>query len=600
MADADAPDIGVGPSTATPPPPPPADSGTSSPPPTTGSNPPAPPSDAMIAASHPAAKAETQAWQTAQGIAPATPSAAPVVLQPLRRHGMQGVIDEVGKFLTGTQGGEVYIDQDGNKFIQHPPMTHAQQWARVGAAALQGAGRGLAAGQGPGGHARAFAASVQGGINDRQQADALKDEEATKTWQMQRQAKIDKATMQIQQMKIAEMSLAHDRQGFEFTAEKEKFADEQQDRYKAMGGHPLPGFYTSDDWHTLKDVAPNVLKMHAQNANIMPVHTAQGVQFWEVPPDRLDAPLPAGTTGRQWVQDDSKEGGHTVNVPMAEGSTERDLEMVNNKWTLDSGAALARREQIAKTTTAEEQARVAGRIADLDVKTKNATLGNIQAETNLRNAEAEEKRAGAKIEATPDATGFKPDVEGMGGIKEYNKKLNAFKRNFDGLAATEAATYQFQDTLNNLSQGKPMTGAESVTGLFNAIGLSVAPVKGMGGSVRITKNMIEQHEQARGWLDDLRQKLLEAKEGDVITPDQIRGYARIALNSRRTLFVNTVNEMHNMGLSADAALPVGNGKALDHNTAQIFFDVSGGDPKKAQAAAEAKGWQVPQVSQVTK
>jgi hypothetical protein len=413
---ADGPDIGIGSSTATPPPAPPDSSASSTPPtapPDSSANPPAPPSDAMIRARagtpEPAGRAETQAWQTAQGIAPTSQAAAPVVLQPLKRHGLAGVMDEVGKFLTGTQGGEVYIDQDGKKYIQHPPQTHAQQWARVGLEALQGGARGLAAGQGPGGKGRAFLASVQGGINDRQQADALKDEEATKSWQMQRQAKIDKATMQIQQMKIAEMALAHDRQGFEFTAEKQKFSDEQQDRYRAMGGHAIPGYYSSEDFHEIKKVAPNVWNDHFEKANIMPVHTAQGVQFWEIPPDRMDAPLPAHTKGRLWVPDDSKEGGHTEHPELPEGSVERDLEMMNNKWTLDSGAALERRTKSAQATTEEVKAQYAPQTAQADIDEKKAGIREKRASadlaeqkaTNLRNTGSEDVNAGAALNEPP-------------------------------------------------------------------------------------------------------------------------------------------------------------------------------------------------------
>lgn len=422
---ADGPDIGIGSSTATPPPAPPDSSASSTPPtapPDSSANPPAPPSDAMIRARAGTPGAETQAWQTAQGIAPTSQAAAPVVLQPLKRHGLAGVMDEVGKFLTGTQGGEVYIDQDGKKYIQHPPQTHAQQWARVGLEALQGGARGLAAGQGPGGKGRALLASVQGGINDRQQADALKDEEATKSWQMQRQAKIDKATMQIQQMKIAEMALAHDRQGFELSADKKKFADEQQDRYRAMGGHAIPGYYSSEDFHEIKKVAPNVWNDHFEKANIMPVHTAQGVQFWEIPPDRMDAPLPAHTKGRLWVPDDSKEGGHTETPEFPEGSVERDLEMMNNKWTLDSGAALERRTKAAQATTEEAKAGHAEEMAGLDVKEKKAGIYEKQTSATKNLAEAAAANTKAKggaalptrVDGTVDFTQLSPQQISVG------------------------------------------------------------------------------------------------------------------------------------------------------------------------------------------
>lgn len=576
----------------------------SAPPPDTSSVPPTSdpashsPNEAMASAAKPATAEVNQAWQTAHGTNPEPVlapqgQAAPVVLQPLTRHGIAGVMDSIGKFLAGTQGSEVYYDQDGNRYIQHPPQTHAQQWAQVGLNALQGAARGLAAGQGPGGPGKALFASVQGGISDRLKADQLKDEDARKDWAMQRQAKLDKATMQIQQMRIAEMSLSHDRQEFEFTEAKKNFADQQQDRYKAMGGHAIPGYYHSDDFHEIKKVAPNVWNDHFEHANIMPVQTAQGTQFWEIPPDRLDAPVAPHTKIPVWVPDDSKQYGHTVDQELPEGSTVRDEEKGRNDWFLKSGAALERRTKEAGAIEAETKAQYAPEMAKLGVTKEKAGINALNAEADLRRAEADAKRAGEVVENTPDTLGFKPNVEGMGGIKEYNKRLNMFKKNLDGLASTESSTYQFADTLNNLAAGKPMTGAESVVGLFNAIGLSVAPLKGMGGGVRVTKNMIEQHELARGWAQGLQQKFLDAKEGDVITPDQLRGYARIALNSRFTQYVNTVNEMHNLGLGADAALPVGNGKPLDPNTAQIFFEVAGRDPAKATAAAAARGWEVP-------
>ncbi len=177
----------------------------------------------------------------------------------------------------------------------------------------------------------------------------------------------------------------------------------------------------------------------------------------------------------------------------------------------------------------------------------------------------------------------------MGGVKEYNKRLNAYKKNFDDLARTEASYQQFSDTLNDLAAGKGMTGAQSVVGLFNAIGLSATPLAGRG--FRITENTIKEHEQARGWGQALQAKLLNAKAGDVITPQQLKDYAAIAQQARQSQYVNLANEMHSAGLSADAALPTGNGQRIDPATAQIFLRLTGNDPQRARAAATAKGWQ---------
>lgn len=189
----------------------------------------------------------------------------------------------------------------------------------------------------------------------------------------------------------------------------------------------------------------------------------------------------------------------------------------------------------------------------------------------------------------PDALGFTPNIAAFGGVKEYNKRLNTFKKNWDDLARTEGSYQQFASTLNDLAAGKGMTGAQSVVGLFNAIGLSATPLAGRG--FRITENTIKTHEQARGWGQALQAKLLNAKAGDVITPQQLRDYADIAIQARHSQYVNLANEMHNAGLSADAALPTGNGQHIDVPTARIFLALTGNDPAKARAAATAKGWQ---------
>jgi len=188
----------------------------------------------------------------------------------------------------------------------------------------------------------------------------------------------------------------------------------------------------------------------------------------------------------------------------------------------------------------------------------------------------------------PDALGFTPNVEAMGGVKEYNKRFNTFKKNTDDLARTEGSYQQFGSILNDLASGKDMTGAESVVGLFNAIGLSGTALQGKG--FRISNNVINEHRDARGWQQALQAKLLNAKTGDIITPQQLRDYATIAQQARQSAYVNLANQLHSAGLSADAALPTGNGQKIDAPTARIFLTLTGNNPSKARQAASAKGW----------
>jgi hypothetical protein len=204
------------------------------------------------------------------------------------------------------------------------------------------------------------------------------------------------------------------------------------------------------------------------------------------------------------------------------------------------------------------------------------------------------------IWSRPDVTGFVPDSSQFGLTQkekqtEYNRRQDSYKKNSDELSKTEGTINQFQSILDDINAGKDITGAQSVVGLFNAIGISATPLKGAG--FRINSNTITEHAEARGLGESLYQKLLSLKNGDVITPQQLKDYASIASQAREDQYVNLTNQVHNAGLNADFVLPNGNGRQIDPSTARIFLRLTGadnqgrgGDPGRARAAAKAKGW----------
>jgi len=219
---------------------------------------------------------------------------------------------------------------------------------------------------------------------------------------------------------------------------------------------------------------------------------------------------------------------------------------------------------------------------------QKAAVARAGAEARASVKSATDSAAANASSGQPDALGFTPNVSAMGGVKEYNKRFNSYKKNLDDLARTEASYQQFGSTLSDLASGKDMTGAQSVVALFNAIGLSATPLAGRG--FRITENTIKEHQQARGWGQALQAKLLGAKDGDVITPQQLKDYATLAQQARQSAYVNLANELHSAGLSSDPALPTGNGQKIDAPTARIFLTLTNNDPNKARQAAAAKGW----------
>jgi hypothetical protein len=170
---------------------------------------------------------------------------------------------------------------------------------------------------------------------------------------------------------------------------------------------------------------------------------------------------------------------------------------------------------------------------------------------------------------------------------EMNKRYDTFSRSYvQPLTKADQTFSQFATILDDANRGQ-MTGAESVVGLFNAIGISATPLKGMG--FRINNNTVEEHATARGLGESLYQKLLRAKAGDVITPQQVADYAKLATGARHDMYMSAVDEAHRQGLPIDF-LPKGRGRAIDHSTAKIYLDAYG-DAPTAMSEAKKAGWQ---------
>ena len=227
-----------------------------------------------------------------------------------------------------------------------------------------------------------------------------------------------------------------------------------------------------------------------------------------------------------------------------------------------------------------------------------ATTGKTLAETAKTTEELSQlKRQAASIGA-PDPTGFSSSLP----VAEYNKRYDAFAKSkgFQQLQTLQGSYSQFQSVLSDLDANKPMTGAASVVALFNAIGISAEPLAGKG--FRINSSTIQEHVGARGLDQAAYQKLLSLKNGDIITPQQVKDYASIAADVYKNAYVQTANEAHRQGLPADF-LPQGGGTKLDSTTAEIFaravLQTNPGlaqNPAQLRAAvaqaAQRNGWQV--------
>ena len=109
---------------------------------------------------------------------------------------LANIMDKATDILAGDTSVHVTRDaQTGNVTVTHDPATSGEKWGRIASAVLGGAAKGYAAGQGPGGSARALATGFQTGQNIPQQQLA--------------QANAEAANMSAQQLADANNALVH-------------------------------------------------------------------------------------------------------------------------------------------------------------------------------------------------------------------------------------------------------------------------------------------------------------------------------------------------------------------------------------------------------
>jgi hypothetical protein len=214
-----------------------------------------------------------------------------------------------------------------------------------------------------------------------------------------------------------------------------------------------------------------------------------------------------------------------------------------------------------------------------------ATLAKSTAQAELATQQASQLKAEAADIAKPDTTGFVTNLDN----KEYLKRVDSFTKSkeFTTLQSILGSRQQFNDILNDMANGK-YTGADSVAGLFDAIGISVSPMQGKG--MRINKDVINEHIDARGLDQTVVAKLGKLTAGTILSPQQLKDYAGIADGAYVHGYVNAVNDAHAQGIKADAILPKGNGQQIDPATAKVFFTLSNGNPAKARSMADSNGW----------
>jgi hypothetical protein len=240
----------------------------------------APPSTAMIPLQDPGTSmnvdttaAPPVATINAQPTDTIQPTAAPTYQDPeistasVHQNWLSRILDTVGTILGGDKTIVATKHPDGTVSVEHNPSTTGEKWGRIAQAALGGAARGMAAGQGPGGGAKAFAAGTLAGLQQPAQQLAA--------------ANLEAKNMNAQQLAVANMALTH--QAYLSNAEQMKerqikFTQEQADRYNAIlkstrdapGSEDLGSFAGVSDLPSLKAKFPDAYAAHfGQNDKVL-------------------------------------------------------------------------------------------------------------------------------------------------------------------------------------------------------------------------------------------------------------------------------------------------------------------------------------------
>jgi hypothetical protein len=159
-----------------------------------------------------AAPAAGSDMPTPMGTTPGTPVPAAtgdpeVDAGSVHQNWLSRILDSVGTILGGDKTIVATKHPDGTVSVEHNPSTTGEKWGRVAQAALGGAARGMAVGQGPGGAGRAFAAGAQAGLAQPQQNLAAANAEAA-NMNAQQLATAQRALLN-QQITINGWNIAH-------------------------------------------------------------------------------------------------------------------------------------------------------------------------------------------------------------------------------------------------------------------------------------------------------------------------------------------------------------------------------------------------------
>lgn len=360
---------------------------------------------------------------------------APVVLHEAPASGVKGMVNRVLDAISGTQGRQVYTDDQGNKYIQHPDLTGPQKWMRVANYAIQGAAAGLAAGKGQGNMGRAPLAGLQAGQNINQQQrqdDQQQDDEV-------RNAQIDKANQQMNQLKLAQASLTNSRLQTQIGEEAGQHSRDLEAYYQSQHAIDLGTFKDATNIADLQKAHPEIWKSHF-NGNLVravPVTDDTGkvtaTHFVLLPQDTSGEAMPQGSQFLVYQpnEDPAKPGSMqkvTPSGPMSRGEMDSynaaaHTAALNDATRIQALSEAKSKQQLTEaqvTEAGDKHTAAPGERAKTQAQTAEAYAAATKNRAEANKANAEANGPGGATSGTPLAS-YAPAIQRtVQGLADYS------------------------------------------------------------------------------------------------------------------------------------------------------------------------------------
>lgn len=503
-----------------------------------------------------------------------------------QHHNMVGKIyHAVLNTLGGTNDVSYSRDANGKLVQTQTPKTPGQQWKTIIAGAMTGLAAGATAKKtNPGAPALTGAGAGFNAVREQNiETDTRKRGQANEDFEAQQKTTLGKAqvAMMTQQTTASAWKLSREQVDA-------KFQDSERENafMKAIsldsGNRDLGVARSVDDLMQMHKEMPDLLQQQAHgNIYGIPHISAEGkidgMRYALVNPDWKEKRIGEDQTLYR-LTPPQKAG----DPPVVDRQTVKAGTMTNGEFFNAQQATNAQFIQYYENQNAQTQ--------------ENKRLAIREAGENTRAAAKEKGEMDrAKLQygdgsLTVDAFGNKVGITPEGSrlpLKEFNGRADKFSKEYvQPLNVLQKTTMEFDRINSNPKQ----TGAEKVTALLNAVGISGDPLKGKG--FRITNDIIKEHAGARNiWESGVQKLNTIAGTGGPITSKQIADYTAVAQGVVHDAYVTAAQEAKRQGLPVNF-LPKATGqnqKASDL-ILKIYVDSAGGDLDAAEKALRAGGW----------